>query len=150
MRLENLVFLKTKTFSKYYSITTNAVLSLSFVFNLLGILGDLLIQNIAGFLIVLSVVLLVGQILLVLNHANRSDKVGWYLIRLTYVTMFVMILSMLAITVGTLIASFYLVGGNSLQANLMFSSIGMTSLASFGICLSGICYHTHSMENVWN
>jgi hypothetical protein len=148
--LENLAFLKTKTFSKYYSITTNAVLSLSIVFNLLGILGDLLIQNIAGCLIVLGVVLLVGQILLVFNHANRSEKVGWILIRLAYVTMFVMILGMLAITGGTLIASFYLVGGNSLQANLMFSSIGMTSLASFGICLSGICYHTHSMENVWN
>ena len=150
MRLENLAFLKTKTFSKYYSITTNAVLSLSIVFNLLGILGDLLIQNIAGFLIVLGIVLLVGQILLVLNRANRSDKIGWYLIRLTYVTMFVMMLGMLSITGGQLIASFYILGGNSLQANLMFSSIGITSFACFGICLSGICYHTHSIENVWN
>jgi len=148
--LENLAFLKSKTFSKYYSITTNGVLSLSIAFNLLGILGDLLIHNIAGFLIVLGVVLLIGQILLVLNHVNRSDKVGWIIIRLSYVTMFVMILGMLAITGGTLIASFYLLGGNSLQANLMFSSIGMTSLASFGICLSAMCYHTHSMENVWN
>lgn len=148
--MENLAFLKTKTFSKYYSITTNAVLSLSIVFNLLGILGDLLIQNIAGFLIVLGIVLLVGQILLVLNHANRSDKIGWYLIRLTYVTMFVMMLGMLSITGGQLIASFYILGGNSLQANLMLSSIGMTSLASFGICLSAMCYHTHSVENVWN
>lgn len=148
--MENVAFLKTKTFSKYYSITTNAVLSLSIVFNLLGILGDLLIQNIAGFLIVLGIVLLIGQFLLVLNHVNRSDKIGWYLIRLAYVTMFVMMLAMLSVTGGQLIASFYLLGGNSLQANLMFSSIGMTSLASFGICLSGICYHTHSIENVWN
>ena len=148
--MENLAFLKTKTFSKYYSITTNAVLSLSIVFNLLGILGDLLIQNIAGFLIVLGIVLLIGQFLLVLNHVNRSDKIGWYLIRLAYVTMFVMMLAMLSVTGGQLIASFYLLGGNSLQANLMFSLIGMTSLASFGICLSGICYHTHSIENVWN
>ncbi|MCK5390101.1 MAG: hypothetical protein KAJ36_06405 [Candidatus Thorarchaeota archaeon] len=148
--MENLAFLKTKTFSKYYSITTNAVLSLSIVFNLLGILGDLLIQNIAGFLIVLGIVLLIGQFLLVLNHVNRSDKIGWYLIRLAYVTMFVMMLAMLSVTGGQLIASFYLLGGNSLQANLMFSSIGMTSFACFGICLSGICYHTHSIENVWN
>jgi len=150
MRLENLAFLKTKTFSKYYSITTNAVLSLSIVFNLLGILGDLLIQNFAGFLIVLGIILLIGQFLLVLNRANRSDKIGWYVIRLTYVTMFVMMLGMLSITGGQLIASFYLLGGNSLQANLMFSSIGMTSYACFGICFSGICYHTHSIENVWN
>ncbi|MHA1138085.1 MAG: hypothetical protein ACTSSE_16520 [Candidatus Thorarchaeota archaeon] len=148
--MEKLTFLKTKLFSKYYSITTNAVLSFSIVFNLLGILGDLLIQNIAGFLIVLGIVFLVGQILLVLNRANRSDKIGWYLIRLTYVTMFVMVLGMLSITGGQLIASFYLLGGNSLQANILFSSIGMTSFASFGICLSGICYHTHAIENAWN
>ena len=150
MRLENLAYLKTKKFSKYYSITTNAMLSLSIVFNLLGVLGNLLIQNIAGFLIVVGIVLLVGQILLVLNRVNRSDKVGWILIRLTYVTMFLMMLGMLSITGGQLIASFYLLGGNSLQTNILFSSIGMTSLACFGICLSGICYHTHSIENVWN
>jgi len=148
--LENLTFLQTKIFSKYYSITTNAILSLSIVFNFLGVLGNLLIKNIAGFLIVLGIVLLVGQILLVLNHVNRSDKIGWYLIRLAYVTMFVMMLGMLSITVGQLVASFYILGGNSLQANLLFSSTGMTSLACFGICLSGICYHTHSVENVWN
>ena len=148
--MEKLSFLKTKTFSKYYSLATNAVLSLTFVFNLLGILGDLLIQNIAGFLIVLGIVLLVGQILFVLNHANRSDKIGGYLIRLSYVTMFVIMFAMLSITVGQLVASFYILGGNSLQANLMFSSIGMTSLASFGICLSAMCYHTHSVENVWD
>lgn len=148
--MENLAFLKNRTFSKYYSITTNAILSLSIVFNFLGVLGNLLIKNIAGFLIVLGIVLLVGQILLVLNHVNRSDKIGWYLIRLAYVTMFVMMLGMLSITSGQLISSFYLLGGNSLQANLLFSSTGMTSLACFGICLSGICYHTHSVENVWN
>ncbi|MHA1863510.1 MAG: hypothetical protein ACTSWA_07055 [Candidatus Thorarchaeota archaeon] len=148
--MENLAFLKNRTFSKYYSITTNAILSLSIVFNFLGVLGNLLIKNIAGFLIVLGIVLLVGQILLVLNHVNRSDKIGWYLIRLAYVTMFVMMLGMLSITVGQLVASFYILGGNSLQANLLFSSTGMTSLACFGICLSGICYHTHSVENVWN
>jgi len=95
--LENLTFLQTKIFSKYYSITTNAILSLSIVFNFLGVLGNLLIKNIAGFLIVLGIVLLVGQILLVLNHVNRSDKIGWYLIRLAYVTMFVMMLGMLSI-----------------------------------------------------
>ncbi|MGY5857756.1 MAG: hypothetical protein RTU63_00185 [Candidatus Thorarchaeota archaeon] len=148
--MENLSFLKTRTFTKYYSLTTNVVLSLSIVFNLLGILGELLIQNIAGFLIILGTVLLIGQILLVLNNVNREDKVGWYIIRLAYVTMFVMIFCMLAITVGQLVASFYIFGGNSLQANLLYASTGMTSLACFGICFSGICFHTRSMENVWN
>ena len=133
--MENLAFLKTKTFSKYYSITTNAVLSLSVVFNLLGVLGDILIQITAGFLIVLGIVLLVGQMILVLNRANRGDKIGWYLIRLTYVTMFVM-LGILSITGGQLIASFYILDGNSLQANLLLSTTGLTSLACFCISLS--------------
>lgn len=148
--MENLAFLKTKTFSSYYSITTSAILSLSIIFSLFGILGNLLVQNIAGFLIVLGVVLLFGQILLVLNNVNKGDKVGRILFRFAYVTLFVMILGMLSITGGTLIASFYLAGGNSLQAAVLFSSIGMTSLTCFGIGLSGICYHTHSIENVWN
>ena len=150
MRLEKLTFLETKTFSKYYSVTTNATLRLSIIFNFISIAGELLAQNIAGILMVLGVVLLVGQILLVLNHANRSDKIGSYIIQLTYVTMVVMMLGMLAITAGQLVASFYILGGNSLQANLLFSAIGMTSLACFGICLSGICYHTHSWESIWN
>ena len=150
MILEKLAFLRTKTFSKYYSSTTITALSLSILFNFLGIAGELLTQNIAGFLIVLGIALLVGQILLVLNKVNKSEKIGWYLVRLAYMTMFVMMLGMLAITMGQLTASFYIVGANSLQANILFSSIGMTSLSCFGICLSGICYHTHSIENVWN
>jgi hypothetical protein len=147
--LENIAFLKSRTFSKYYSIITNAVLSLSILFNVLGIGGDLLTQDIAGFLIVLGIALLVGQILLVLNLVNRSDKIGWYLIRLAYVTLFVMMLGMLSITAGQLTSSFYILGGNSLEGNILLSSIGTTSLACFGICLSGICYHTHSFDNVW-
>jgi len=113
-------------------------------------LGNLLIQTLAGFLVVLGVVLLIGQMLLILNRVNRKDKIGWYLIRLTYITMFVVMLVMLGLTAGQLIASFYLLGGNSMQANLLLSSIGMTSLACFGISLSGLCYHTLSMETIWN
>ena len=58
-------------------------------------------------------------------------------------------LGMLAITAGQLVTSFYILGANSSLASLQFSTIGMTSLACFGICLSGVCYHTHSIENVW-
>ena len=148
--MENLDFLRTKTFSKYYSIATNAILSLCIVFNILSTAGDLLTQSITGVLIVLGIILLIGQILLVLNQVNKSEKIGWYLIRLAYVTMFVMMLGMLGITAGQLLASFYILGEKSIQANLIISSIGVTSLASFGICLSGICYHTHSLEHVWN
>ncbi|MHA2025756.1 MAG: hypothetical protein ACW98U_07625 [Candidatus Thorarchaeota archaeon] len=147
--MENFAFLRTKTFSRYYSVLTNAVLSLSLVLSLLGILGNLAIQNVAGILVVLGIGFLFGQILLVLNLANKRDKVGWILVRFTYVTLFVVILGMLSIVGGTLIASFYLLGGNSLQATVLFSSIGLTSLTSFGICLSGISYHTLSVDRVW-
>jgi hypothetical protein len=116
---------------------------------LFGILGNLAIQSIAGILMVLGVGFLFGQILLVLNLVNKSDKVGWILVRLSYVTLFVIILGMLAIVGGTLIASFYLLGGNSLQATILFSSVGLASLTCFGICLSGVCFHTLHIENLW-
>ena len=148
--MENFAFLRTKTFSRTYSVMTNAVLSLSLVFSLLGILGNLAIQNLAGILVVLGVGFLFGQILLVLNLVNKNDKMGWILVRLSYVTLFVVILGMLGITGGSVIASFYLVGGNSLQATVLFSSVGLTSWTCFGIGLSGICYHTLLLENVWN
>ena len=148
--MENLDFLRTKTFSRYYSVITNAVLSLSLVFSLLGFLGNLAIQNIAGITVVLGVVLLFGQILLVLNLVNKNDKVGWILVRFSYVTLFVIILGMLSMVGGTLIASFYLLGGNSLQATVLFSSVGLTSFTCFGIGLSGISYHTLTIEKVWN
>jgi hypothetical protein len=129
---------------------TNAVLVLSIVFNLLGILGNLAIQNIAGILVVLGVGLLLGQILLVLNLVNKSDKMGWILVRFAYGTLFVVILSLLSIVGGNVVASFYLLGGSSLQATVLFSTVGLTSLTSFGICLSGMCFHTLSIDNVWN
>ena len=148
--MQNLDFLKTKTFSRYYSIMTNAVLVLSIVFNLLGILGNLAIQNIAGTLVVLGIGFLLGQILLVLNLVNKSDKMGWILVRFAYGTLFVVILSLLSIVGGNVVASFYLLGGSSLQATVLFSTVGLTSLTSFGICLSGMCFHTLSIDNVWN
>ncbi len=129
---------------------TNAVLVLCIVFNLLGILGNLAIQNIAGILVVLGVGLLLGQILLVLNLVNKSDKMGWILVRFAYGTLFVVILSLLSIVGGNVVASFYLLGGSSLQATVLFATVGLTSLTSFGICLSGMCIHTLSIDNVWN
>ena len=52
--MENLAFLRSKIFSKYYIIMTNVALSLSLVFNVLGILGNVVIQNIAGIFVILS------------------------------------------------------------------------------------------------
>ena len=148
--MENISFLRTKKFSRIFSAITNAVLSLSLVFGLLGILGNLVVQNIAGILVVLGIGLLFAQILIVLHQVNKGTKIGWILVRFAYVTLFVMILGMLAITGGTLIASFYVVGGNSLQSAVLFSSLGITSSTGFGICLSAVCYHTLSIEDVWN
>ena len=93
--MENLAFLRSKIFSKYYIIMTNVALSLSLVFNVLGILGNVVIQHIAGTLVILGAGFLFGQILLVLNLVDRHDKIGWILIRFSYVTLFVMILGML-------------------------------------------------------
>ncbi len=148
--MEKLNFLKTISFSRTYSVLTNAILSLSLVFILLGILGNPLAQTAAGMLIVLGICLLFGQILLTLNMVNKSDKLGWILVRFSYVTLFVMILGMLSIAVGTFIASFYVLGGASIQTMTLFSTIGLTSWTCFGICFSGICYHSLSLDGVWN
>jgi hypothetical protein len=150
MKMENLDFLKTKRFSRLYSVLTNAVLSLGLVFGLFGILGNLLLQTVSGFLTLSGVILLFGQIVLVLRDANKESQLGWILVRFAYVTLFVMILGMLSITIGSVISTFYLLGGNSLQATILFSSVGFTSLTCFGIGLSGVCYHTLIMEEIWN
>ena len=147
--MENLSFLKNKAFARYYSIMTNAILCLSLVFCLLGILGNLIIQSMAGILVVLNVGFLFGQILLVMHLVNKENKMGWILVRFSYATLFMIIVGMLAITGGSVIASFYLIGGNSLQAAVLLSTLGQTVSTSFGICLSAVCYHTLSIENVW-
>jgi hypothetical protein len=148
--LENLAFFKTKVFARYYCIMVNAVLSLNLIFNLLGVLGNLAVQNIAGIFIVLGVGFLFGEILLILIRANKGNKIGWILVRFSYVTMFMAILGMLSIMGGMVISSFYLVGGNSPQAAVLFSTLGITISTGFGICLSAICYHVLPVEDVWN
>ena len=148
--MENLAFLRSKIFSKYYIIMTNVALSLSLVFNVLGILGNVVIQLIAGTLVILGAGFLFGTLLDGRELGERLDKIGWILIRFSYVTLFVMILGMLSIAGGSAIASFYLLGDASLQATVLLSSVGLTSFACFGICYSAICYHTLSLELVWN
>ena len=150
MRLEKFAFLKTKTFSRYYSITTTTVLGLNILFNFISITGNLAVQTISGFLLVLSVVLLIGQILLILKWVSRTDKIGAYLIRLSYVTLFVMMLAMLLVTSGQIIASFFILDENSMAANLVFSTLGMTSVSCFGVCLSGFYNYALSIDGLWN
>ncbi len=148
--MERLSFLKTFAFTRTYSVLANVILSLSLVFNLIGILGSPLAQADAGMLVALGAGLLFGQILLALNLVNKRDKLGWILVRFSYVTLFVMILGMLSITVGTLVVSFYVLGGSSTQAMMLFSSLGLNSWTIFGICFTGICFHTLTIDSVWN
>jgi len=134
---------------KLYTIITGLVLGTSILTNILGITGILAVQTIAAYSIIIGTLLIFGQILLVLNSVDKSSKLGWIMIRLAYVSLFVMCLAFFSIAGGTFISSFYLFGGNSIMAGMLFSSVGFTMLASFGICLSGMSYHTLSLENVW-
>jgi hypothetical protein len=138
------------SFVKKYIAITNAVLSLSLVFNLLGILEVTLIRIGAGIFVVLGVGLLFGHILLILSLVNKKEKIGWMLVRFSYVTLFVMILGMLSLAVGIVIASFFVLGSSSIQAMMMLSMVGLTSWICFGICLTGVCYHTLPIDGVWN
>ncbi len=147
--MKDLRMLGSKRIIKLYSIITGLILSTSILANMLGITGQLAIQTIAAFSTILGLLLLFGQILIVLNLVDKNVNVGWILVRLAYVALFVMGLGLLSIAASTFISSFYLFGGNSILAGQLFSSVGFTMLASFGICLSALSYHTFSLEKVW-
>jgi hypothetical protein len=144
-----MVFLKSKRFARAFCITTLIALAFSLVFNLLGFLGNPIIQGIAASLTIAGIFLLWGQILLSLNMTNRKDRIGWIIVRFAYVTIFVTGLGLLSIAGSTFIASFYLFGGNTPLAALFFSAVGFTMLASFGSCLAAVSYHTLSIEGAW-
>ena len=147
--MESIRRLGSRRIIKTYSIFTGLVLGIGIVTNMLGIADLPAVQPIAAFSIIIGTLLLFGQILLVLNSVDKSSKLGWIMIRFAYVSLFVMCLAFVSIAGGTFISSFYLFGENSILAGQLFSSVGFTMLASFGICLSAMSYHTLSLEVVW-
>jgi hypothetical protein len=116
---------------------------------MLGIIGSTSVQTVAAVTLVTGLFLLFGQVLLVLDSTGKNTQLGWILGRLSYVVLFVMGLSLFAIAGGTFISSFQILGGNSSSAAGLFSSVGVTVVSSFGICLSAISFHTVSNEQVW-
>ena len=138
--------LKNPTFLRIYSFLTSLVLSMSILLSILGAINGILIQTIASIAIVLGTLLELFQILIIMQLANRTDKVGWILHRFSYVTLLVMILSFLSVVGGAYVSSFLFLG-----RDVMFIAvIGYTMQASFGICLSSISYHFLLMKEIWS
>jgi hypothetical protein len=137
--------LKSFATLRVLSFLTCLVLCLSLLFSVFGELGGLLIQTMASATIVLGVMFELAQVLAVVHLADRKDKVGWILHRLSYVTLVVMILSFLLIVAGTFISSFSTSGGDV----MIIAVTGYVVQASFGICLSSLSYHFLRIADVW-
>jgi hypothetical protein len=137
--------LKNPTVLRTYSFLTTLTLSLSILLSLVGDLGITLVQSIASTTIILGTILQLFQILMLLQFADRQNKVGWILHRFAYVTLVVMILSFLSMVGGTYLSSFFIFGGDI----MIIAVIGYVMQASFGICLSSIAYHFLQIEDVW-
>lgn len=134
--------LKNPVLFKVFSILTTLVLFLSIILSSLGALTGIAIQTAASASIVLGTILELCQILIVLQFAKKSDRIGRILHRFGYMTLLVMIYSFLSIVGGTFLASFSLSGGDA----MMLAVIGYTMQASFGICLSLLSYYLLQIE----
>lgn len=138
--------LKSFAVLKLYSFLTALVLTLSVLLSSLGALGNILIQTIVSVAIVLGTLLELFQVLIVIQLANREDRVGWFLRRFAYLTLLVMVFSFLSIVGGTYLSSFFILGGDV----MIVAVIGYVMQASFGICLASISYHFLQIEDAWS
>ncbi len=134
--------LTSRTVLRIYSFLTSLILTLSILLSQFGTMGSFLIQSTASATIVVGTLLMLFQILLAIQLADRNDNVGWVLHLFAYVTLLVMIFSFLSVVGATFLSSFSVVGGNL----MVIAVIGYTMQASFGICLSAVCYHFLQIE----
>ncbi len=142
-------FLRRFIFVKFYLLATLIVLLLTLMFNLFGISGVLAIQSTAGILTLIGIPVMMGQILLIMTVANKHDKIGWIIVRLSYITLIVACFSLLLITIGTFAFSFNFNASDSTLIGPMFSMVGFTLLVTFCIGFSTLCYYTLSIESAW-
>jgi len=142
-------FLRRSIFVKLYLFSTIIILSLTLVFNLFGFSGIFAIQNIAGILTLIGIPLMIGQILLIMTVANKGDQIGWIIVRLSYLTLFIACLGLLLITMGTFAFSFFSASG-SISIGQLFSTVGFTMLIVFNLCFSALSYYTLSIESAWS
>ena len=139
-------FLRQLTFVRLYFLLEAIILVLTLVFNLFGFSGDLILQSIAGIFTLVGIPLLIGEILLIISTANKGNKIGWILVRISYLTLIVACLGLLLITIGTLLFALTF----SASMSQLFSIVGFTILVAFGIFLSVLSYYTLSIESAWS
>ncbi len=142
--------LRSTWFVKFYSILTLVMLICTLIFNLLGFISGSAMKGIAAALTIIGIVLLFGQIIITMNLTNRNDRIGWILIRFSYVALLVLGLGLISIAGSTFLASMYIFGASSTLASVFTSAFGLTMIESFGICLTAVAFHTVSISDVWD
>ncbi|MGY5876890.1 MAG: hypothetical protein RTU30_14165 [Candidatus Thorarchaeota archaeon] len=141
--------LRTARFVKFYTILTLTMLACTLIFNLLGFIVGSAMKGIAATLTIVGIFLLFGQIIITMNLTNRNDRIGWILIRFSYIILFVIGIGLVLIAGSTFLASMYILGANSTLASVFISAFGLTIIGSFGICLTAVAFHTISINDVW-
>jgi len=137
--------IKSQSFLRIISVLTTLTLFMSIILSTFGAIGIIWIQPIAALTILLGTILLIFQILIILQIANKKNNVGWVLHRFAYVTLLVLIYSFLSIVGGTYLSTFGLFGGDIMIVSVM----GYVMQASFGICISSVSYYFLQIDNVW-
>ncbi len=140
---------KNSRFLRSYSILTCFALAICILSSVISVTGNVMFQTISSILFLVGLVMLFGESVYVIAYVDKRSTMGWILHRMAYSILFLMSLAGAFITLGTYISSFYLLGNDTLKATSLISSISITTVFSFGICLSSISYHSVKMQDVW-
>ncbi|MFX1475687.1 MAG: hypothetical protein ACFFCO_09480 [Promethearchaeota archaeon] len=146
--MPSLDFLKSRTLIRCYLLATIVILALSMVVNLLGFAGNPAIQALAGALSLVSIPLMIGVVLLNLHLVDRSTRVGWILIRFSYVTLVVASLCLLFIGLLSFQSS-VLAGYGSTFGRQMATTAFVTQM-TLSITVTTLSYYTLPIESVWS
>ncbi len=137
------------SFQRGYAIISSLVFSLTILFLLLSSSGNLLIQSITAFLVLLGLFLVIGETFMIISIADKSNPIGKVLHRLAYSILITILIAYLGITFTTYASSFFLFGEASIYASILISSILITIYSTLGVCLTSLSYQSLDIEDVW-
>jgi hypothetical protein len=147
--MEHLGFIGSKRFIRVYSLLALIVFSIAIISSIVAVTANLLVQSMMSLLVVGGVLILFGLILLLITYVDKKDVFGGIIHHLSYITLIILMLSFTFLALGSYMTSFYIFGSYSLGAGSTITTIIMTVLLSFGLCLASIAYHSLKIESVW-
>jgi hypothetical protein len=114
------------------------------VTNLIAFGGHQTIQNLAGIFILFGIPLMIGLALLNIHIANKKDKVGWIIVRFSYITLFITCFCTVMLTFSTFISSFTSGSTNDVRN---FAASLLSVMLTSGVSLSILSYYILPIES---